>query len=202
MSFRAEVETQVVRTWLWFKGLVARGRATPFLGILSFLESFLIAIPVDPFLAAMVLADRARWVYVATVATLSSTLGAVVGYFIGFFAFDLVRVWFMSAAESSTLLATIVRLFVDHALGLTFAAALTPLPNGPVVLAAGFVGTPFLWFLVAWCLARGIRFYGVAYIVYAFGADTLSRAERVLNISTVALILLVVGWLAYRAAGI
>lgn len=196
------IQTWVLRVWLGFKGLVVRGKAEPYLGALSFFESFLIAVPVDPFLAAMVIADRSKWVRIAAVATVTSTLGAAVGYLIGFFAFDTIGEWFFALTASSAFITKLIALFADHAVVLTFAAALTPIPNGPVVIAAGFVGTPFFWFVCAWAVARALRFFGVAYIVYAFGATTLSISERLINITTVAFTLVVIGWFVYRAAGI
>jgi len=202
MSIVGDIQTYVVRLWLWFKTKVEERKAEPFLVGLSFFESFLIAIPLDPFLAAMVLADRARWKYLAFISAVSSTVGAAVGYIIGFFAFDLIGQWFIGVAAGSDFLSRLVFAFEDHAVMLTFAAALTPLPNGPVVVAAGFVGTNFLWFLIAWAVARALRFFGVAYIVYAFGTQTLSKTERAFNIATVAITLLVLGWFVWRAAGI
>lgn len=202
MTFLAHLQTQFIRMWLGFKDLVVAGRAYPYLAGLSFFESFLIAIPVDPFLAAIVLADRARWIYAACVATISSTLGAIVGYAIGYFAFDLVRDWFFAVSESSRFLQRVVEVFSDNALALTFAAALTPIPNGPIVIAAGFVGTGMLWFVLAWVTARALRFFGVAYIVYAFGQDTLSRSERFLNSATILLALILLGWFMVATSGL
>lgn len=202
MRLIARIQTLILRAWLAFKTAVHKGTAEPYLALLSFLESFLIAIPVDPFLVAMVLADKARWIRIAALATVSSTAGAAVGYLIGFFAFDLVGKWLLSALGTSGLLTKIITLFADHAIILTFAAALTPIPNGPVVVAAGFVGTNFFMFMIAWTVARTLRFFGVAYIVYAFGTDTLSHSERILNISSVALALFIVGWFVYSASGI
>ncbi len=201
MSLLGALQTRALRWWLLFKTLVEKRKAEPVLATLSFLESFLIAIPVDPFLAAMVIADRSRWVWIAFVATASSTVGAVVGYLIGFFAFDILGRYFVAIADTSDLLTRLTSLFSDHAVLLTFAAALTPIPNGPIVVAAGFVGTNFFWFFVAWTIARALRFFGVAYIVYAFGTDTLSSSERMLNISTVALMLILIGWFVWRASG-
>ncbi|MBU6310759.1 hypothetical protein KGO06_02380 [Patescibacteria group bacterium] len=201
MTLLARLQTQIIRYWLGFKDIVVAGRAYPFLAGLSFFESFLIAIPVDPFLAAIVIADRTRWVYAACIATVSSTAGALVGYALGYFAFDLIRDWFFAVSESSRLLQRIVELFSENAVALTFAAALTPIPNGPVVIAAGFVGTALIWFLLAWVVARAIRFFGVAYIVYAFGQDTLSQSERFLNIATIVLALVLLGWFMIAASG-
>lgn len=196
------VQKYFVRLWLWFKGAVQSGKAEPFLWGLSFGESFLFAIPIDAFLAAMVFADRTRWVWLATITTLTSTAGAAVGYLIGFFAFDYLGTWFVGATSSSHMVTRLVALFTDHAEVLTFAAALTPIPNGPIVIAAGFVGTNFFIFLLAWFVGRAVRFYGVAYIAYEFGASSLSRVEKWLKIGTVLLSIIIIGWFVYSAAGI
>lgn len=200
MHFISLLQTRALRWWLWFKTHVHNRNAEPWLGVLSFTESFLIPIPVDPFLVAMVLADRARWVWIATVASVSSTLGAIAGYLIGFFAFDYLGVYFAHVANTSQFIEKMAALFEDHSLTLTFAAALTPIPNAPVVIAAGFLETPFLLFVIAWGSARVIRFFGVAYIVYAFGAETLGKAERLLNIGTVLFVLFAISWVAYYFA--
>lgn len=202
MKIIGNIQLRIVRLWLWFKTAVQAGKAGPFLWALSFGESFLFAIPVDAFLAAMVLADRARWVWLATVTTLTSTAGAAVGYLIGFFAFDYLGAWFAGATDSSAFVTRIIELFTDHAVVLTFAAALTPIPNGPVVIAAGFVGTNFFLFLLAWFIGRAVRFFGVAYIAYQFGAESVSHAEKALKIGTVVLVLFLLGWFVYYAAGI
>ncbi len=202
MSYLGVLETHALRYWLWFKGLVQRRKAEPWLALLGFAESFLIPLPVDPFLAAMVLADRTRWAWVAAIATLSSTAGAVAGYAIGFFAFDYLGTYFAAVTDRSEFVSKMAFLFEDHATVLSFAAALTPIPNAPVVIAAGFLSANLLFFTCAWLVARAIRFFGVAYIMYAFNAEALSRAERALNIGTVLFVLIALGWAVWRVAGI
>lgn len=198
----SEIQLRAVRLWLWFKGQVHNRTAEPWLAALSCAESFLIPIPVDPFLVAMVVADRARWAWLATVATTASLGGALVGYAIGFFAFDYLGTWLAGIVDKSQFIERMTVLFYDNALLLTFAAALTPIPNAPVVIAAGFVSTNVFLFIIAWSLARSIRFFGVAYVVYAFGMDTLTRTERVINVVTVCIALGVLGWVTYIAVGI
>lgn len=202
MSLLSALQIRALRYWLWFKTRVHNRTAEPWLGALAFAESFLIPIPVDPFLVAMIIADRSRWAWTAFIATASSTAGALVGYGIGFFAFDLIGTWFASVTDRSVFVEKMTLLFSEHALPLTFAAALTPIPNAPVVIAAGFVSTNLFLFFLAWAVARAIRFFGVAYIVYAFGIKTLSFAERALNIGTVLLVLFFVGWFAYALSGV
>lgn len=201
-SFITDVEIRALRLWLWFKQKVADRTAEPWFVLLAFLESFFIPVPVDPFMAAIIVADRTRWWRVALLGTVSSTLGAVVGYGIGFFAFDYLGAWFAGVVDKSVYIEKMSLLFSDHALSLTFAAALTPIPNAPIVIAAGFVSTNLLLFAIAWGVARTLRFFGVAYIVYAFGLSTLSHMERVLSIGTVGTVLIVLGWYAYRISGV
>lgn len=201
MSLLAHAQLWFVRLWLWFKERVQNKKAEPWLWLLSFLEGFLPLIPVDPFLAAMVLADRARWYILATIATVSSTIGALTGYAIGYFAFDLIGTWFLEISDTSTFIEKMTLLFTDNAEAIVFAAALTPIPNAPIVIAAGFLGSNLVWFVIAWAVGRTIRFFGVAYIAYAFGLVALSRAERALTVGTVVLVLLIVSALAYTASG-
>jgi membrane protein YqaA with SNARE-associated domain len=201
MTLISTLQTAVLRLWLWFKERVQNRRAEPWLWVLSFLEGFLPLIPVDPFLAAMVLADRARWLWLATIATAASTIGALVGYGIGLFAFDALGAWFIEFSDRSAFVEKMTLLFTDNAEAIVFAAALTPIPNAPVVIAAGFLGSNLFWFVVAWTIGRVLRFFGVAYIVYAFGLSTLSRAERTLTVGTIVLVLVIVSVLAYNASG-
>jgi hypothetical protein len=79
---------------------------------------------------------------------------------------------------------------------LMFAAALTPIPN--IVVLAGFFKMNFIAVVVAWVAGRMLRFYGVAYIVHAFGSETLSRIDRWLNIGTVLFALVFVSWFVTR----
>lgn len=201
MTMLARAQIWFVRLWLWFKERVQNRKAEPWLWLLSFLEGFLPLIPVDPFLAAMVLADRARWYVLAGIATAASTVGALTGYAIGHFAFDLIGAQFLAFSDRSAFLENMTLLFTDNAEAIVFAAALTPIPNAPVVVAAGFLSTNIFWFFLAWALGRIIRFFGVAYVVYAFGLSTLSRVERGLTIGTIVLVLIIVSALAYTASG-
>lgn len=201
VPFLGDVQLRVVRVWLWFKTKVQNRVAEPWLALISFLEGFLPLIPVDPFLAAMVFADRERWLTLAAIATFASTVGAFAGYAIGYFAFDVIGTWFLEISDRSAFIEQMAQLFTDNAWSIVFAGALTPIPNAPIVVAAGFLQMSILNFFIAWTVGRVIRFFGVAYIVYAFGMTALSRAERALTIGTVGLVLIVLSLLAYAASG-
>ena len=65
-------------------------RANTFLAIISFAESSVFPIPPDIMLVPMVLAKRTRAFWIATICTLASVLGGILGYYIGHELYDLV----------------------------------------------------------------------------------------------------------------
>ena len=59
-----------------------------FLGIMSFIESFVFPIPPDVLIIPMTIAKKHEWVKIALIATTGSVLGACLGYFIGYVFFN------------------------------------------------------------------------------------------------------------------
>ena len=74
-------------------GWVRHPHAERYLGGLSFAESSFFPIPPDVMLVPMCLADRARAWRVATITTMTSLRGGIVGYVIGYFSFETVEPW-------------------------------------------------------------------------------------------------------------
>ena len=62
--------------------------AEPILAALCFLEASILPIFPEIMLAPMILADRMRAWRLATICTVSSVLGGLAGYAVGFFLFD------------------------------------------------------------------------------------------------------------------
>ena len=170
------------------------------LTIYSALETIVVPFPVDPFMIAILFTNVKRWRYFAFLTVFGSFVGAVIGYAIGFFAFEAIGHYLLSIAGAEKGFEFVRRVFDENSFLLIFAAALTPVPN--VVIPAGFLKMNFFLFCVAWILGRGLRFFGVAYIVYAYGTTTLSTINRYINIGTVILLLVVLGWVSVRLLGL
>ena len=68
--------------------LAGHKRSKLFLGIISFVESFIFPIPPDVFIIPMTIAKRHEWIKIALIATIGSVLGACLGYFIGYVFFN------------------------------------------------------------------------------------------------------------------
>ena len=69
--------------------LAAHKRSNTFLAILSFTESSFFPIPPDVMIAPMVIAKKNDYLKIFLIATLFSSLGGILGYFIGSYFFDL-----------------------------------------------------------------------------------------------------------------
>ena len=72
----------------WTLRKAGHAKAHWFLAFISFIESSIFPIPPDIILIPMILSNRTRAWFFATICTISSVLGAVVGYLIGLFLFD------------------------------------------------------------------------------------------------------------------
>ena len=75
---------------LYYKSLKLAGHKSSkfFLGLISFIESFIFPIPPDVLIIPMTIAKRKDWLKIAIIATFFSVLGACLGYFIGYVFFN------------------------------------------------------------------------------------------------------------------
>ena len=74
---------------LYFKTIKLAGHKSSkfFLGVISFIESFIFPIPPDVLIITMTIAKKNEWFKIALIATIGSVLGACLGYLIGYVFF-------------------------------------------------------------------------------------------------------------------
>ena len=166
------------------------------LGVISALESACLPIPVDAAAVPMMVVNKTRVWLVATVAWLTSVLGGIAGYLIGFLTYASVGAWLI---ELYGLEAGFQELRVDLAGDLwkgafaIFLGALTPIPFKLICIAAGFMEYNFLMFVLVCLVGRGIRFYGMGLVFYFFGPPLRRLLERNKTEFTIFLVVVVVG---------
>ena len=83
----------IERIYRWVLGLAGRKDAEMALGAVSFAESSFFPIPPDLMLIPMVIARPDRAWRIATICTVGSVLGGILGYFIGAVLYDTVGHW-------------------------------------------------------------------------------------------------------------
>lgn len=128
-------------------------------------------------LAPMALAQpKKAWSY-AFLTTLSSVLGGICGYLLGWLAFDsyihpLIIEWGYSAR-----LDTAIGWFKEYGIGIVFLAGFSPIPYKIFTVSAGFLGMAFIPFILASTVSRGLRFYMVAGLMY-WGGEKMEQQLR------------------------
>ena len=152
------------------------------LAIVSFMESSFFPVPPDVMIVPMVVAKKNRYVKIFLIATLFSTLGAFLGYFIGSTFFDElgVKIFQFYGHNNTDFLKEKFQSSggIFSWLLILFTAAFTPLPFKLVTIFSGFIQFNLIFFFFTCLLARGLRFFIVAYLSFKFGSSFSSFLEK------------------------
>jgi membrane protein YqaA with SNARE-associated domain len=181
------------RMYDWMMGLAGSKRAPHALFGVSFIESSFFPIPPDLMLIPMVLADRRKAWWYATLATVGSVLGGLLGYAIGYYLLDTVGqpvIRFYGLAQKFDQAAT---WFNENGVWVLIAKGMTPIPYKLLTITAGAVKMNLAAFVAASIVARAMRFYLVAGLLYFFGEPIKAFIEKRLTLVTTAFVVLLVG---------
>ena len=144
-----------------------------FLAIVSFMESSFFPIPPDVMIVPMVMAKKNDYLKIFLIATLFSTLGGVLGYFIGSYFLDIgMSVVGFYGYEDKVLslknnLTKGTGLYIW--LATLFLAGFTPLPFKVFTITSGMIGFNLIIFFFICLISRGLRFFIVSYLSFKFG---------------------------------
>ena len=149
-----------------------------YLAILSFAESSFFPIPPDIMIVPMVIAKKNDYLKIFLIATFSSAVGGLLGYFIGSFFLDLA----MGVIELYGYEEKVINLKDNLSsgnnfilfLGTLFLAGFTPLPFKVFTITSGIIGLNIFIFFIVCLVSRGLRFFVVSYLSFKFG-DTFSK---------------------------
>ena len=165
---------------LYSKSLKLAGHKSSkfFLAILSFAESSFFPIPPDIMIVPMVIAKKNDYLKIFLIATFSSAVGGLLGYFIGSFFLDLA----MGVIEFYGYEEKVINLKDNLSsgnnfilfLGTLFLAGFTPLPFKVFTITSGIIGFNIFIFFIVCLVSRGLRFFVVSYLSFKFG-DTFSK---------------------------
>jgi membrane protein YqaA with SNARE-associated domain len=166
------------------------------LSFISFADSSFLPIIPDILLAPMVLARPARWLWLATLTTVTSVVGGLVGYAIGHYLMEAILPWFERIGWHDEYLAT-AAWFATYGVWIVIAKGLTPIPFKILTITAGAVGMPVIPFLIASIVSRSMRFYLVAGAVRFAGPGAepwMRRNVEPIGWALTAAIVAFVGW--------
>jgi membrane protein YqaA with SNARE-associated domain len=186
----------------------AHRRAPLILGVLSFFEAIIFPVMPEVMLGPMCLAQPKRGFWFATISLACSMVGAVVGYLLGHYAFELARPlfdllgWSAGIDEWVVKLSAMVRESPWKAFWALVLAGFVPIPMKFFTWAAGVVGMPMLPFLCGMAIGRGKRVFLLA-LALRIGGERVDAALRKyiepLGWIALAILAALVGWLVLGA---
>ncbi len=157
------------------------------LALNSFIESFFLVPPPDFLLITMDLANPQKALYYATVCTIFSALGGVMGYLIGLFGGRPVfNFLFKNKHEQFD---NVERLYNKYGTLAVFFSAFTPIPYKVFTIASGILNMNFPKFFLASFFGRGLRFFIVSIVLMLFGPAIKKYIELVIIAVTIIIIL-------------
>ena len=173
--------------------LAARKDALWALAAVAFIESSVFPVPPDVLLIPMVLAARDRaWRY-AAVCTIASVLGGTLGYAIGAFLFETAGRPLLELYGYAQKFEQFSARYNEWGAWIVFVAGVTPFPYKVITIASGTTGLDPVVFTVASVLARGLRFFLVAALLWWVGPPIRDFIERRLAMVTTAFCVLLLG---------
>ena len=180
-------------------GLAARRDAVWALAAIAFIESSVFPVPPDVLLIPMVLAARDRAWRFAAVCTIASVLGGMLGYAIGHFLFEGLGRPILEFYGYAEKFGDFQGRYNEWGAWIVFIAGVTPFPYKVITIASGVTALDPWTFSIASVLARGLRFFLVAGLLWWIGPPVRDFIERRLGLlATLFCVLLVGGFVVIR----
>lgn len=181
------------RLYDWTMSLARTRHAERALAGISFAESSFFPIPPDVLLIPMVLAKRAAWLRYALICTVASVVGALAGYAIGAFLYELVGNPILAFYNAEASFGKLTQWYnVWGGWGVLF-AAVTPFPYKVLTIFSGATGLSIPVFIAVSVVGRGLRFFLVSWLLYRFGEPIRGFIEKRLTLVTTGFLAAIVG---------
>lgn len=181
------------RLYDWTLSLSAHRHALWALAFVSFVESSFFPIPPDLLMIPMILAMPSRAWLIALVATVSSVVGGLFGYFIGAVLFDTVGQWIFDLYGKEDAVTAFNDRFNEWGAWAVLVAGVTPFPYKVITIMSGWTGLSIPVFIVASIVARGLRFFVLAALLWKFGPPIRTFIEKYLGLLFTAFVVLLLG---------
>jgi len=177
----------------WTMAQATHPRALWILAFVAFVESSVFPIPPDVLMIPMILARPKQAWLIALVALVASVAGGIFGYVIGAFAFDQIGAPMLEAMGKGAAMEAFNTRFNDFGFWPVLIAGITPFPYKVITIMSGWTGLPLGTFIVTSIIARGMRFFLIAALLYKFGAPVRDFIERRLGLVFIIFVVLLLG---------
>ena len=191
---------------LYFKTIKLAGHKSSkiFLGIMSFIESFIFPIPPDVLIIPMTIAKKQDWIKIALIATIGSLLGACLGYFIGYVFFNEIgiKIFELYGVDNTSFLKDKMSSEGGTIAWITLLAiaGFSPIPFKLLTITSGFVHFNLFYFIIISLITRGSRFFLISFLIGNFGSAMKKIIEKkLLKFSIIlSIVLIIFAYLIYK----
>ena len=178
----AEPRSIVRRLYDWCMAAAHKPHAMWSMGAISFAESSFFPVPPDVMLIPMALARPERAYAMAAWCTLTSVAGGVAGYAIGALLYDSVGAWLMQIYGYTDKVESFRAAYAEWGALIILLKGVTPIPYKIVTITSGFAGYNLALFVVFSIIARGIRFFLLAFLLHRYGVRARYFIEKRLGL--------------------
>jgi len=177
----------------WTLSLAGHPRALWALAVIAFVESSFFPIPPDVLMIPMIIAAPTRAFRIAAVATVASVLGGLFGYAIGALLFETVGQPILDFYGKTDAFDSFATRYNDWGAWAVLIAGVTPFPFKVITIASGTTGLSLPVFILSAVLARALRFFAVAALLWKFGPPIRDFIEKRLGLMFVIFCVLLIG---------
>lgn len=177
----------------WTMSLAESRYALWALAAVAFVESSFFPIPPDVLLIPMIIAAPRKAFLFAAIATVASVLGGLFGYFIGYALFDTIGQLILEFYGKAAYFEEFRTRYNEWGAWAVLIAGVTPFPFKVITIASGVTALNLPVFIVASIVARALRFFLVAALLYRFGAPIRDFIERRLGLVFIAFCVILLG---------
>lgn len=143
---------------------LARWWYAPLLGLLSFVDHFIVIFPVDGMLISSILLKKERWFRMTFWTWVGSSLGAIlVAVLAAWYGLPFVESFFPDLMNTG-FWKWALEFFSHHGLWLLFISGILPLAQQPAAIIVGLAGSPLDRVAMVLFLARGLKFFVLGFI--------------------------------------
>ena len=177
----------------WVLGFAERPEGERALFLIAFAEASFFPIPPDMLLIPLAVGAPGKALRFASVCTVGSVLGAMLGYLLGLQFYEVLGRRIIEFYGAQDGYQQTRELYQNWDAIVVAVAGFTPIPYKVFTIAAGVFHINFLTFLLASLLSRGARFFLVGGLILWFGPEIKRFMDRYFNLLTVVFGVLMIG---------
>ena len=180
----------------WTMSLAQSRYALWALAVVAFVESSFFPIPPDVLMIPMIIARPSRAFIIAGIATLASVMGGLFGYYIGFALMETIGQPILEFYGKGEKFADFAQTYNEWGAWAVLVAGVTPFPFKVITIASGVTQLSLPLFITFAIIARSLRFFLVAVLLWKFGEPIRDFIEKRLGLMFILFCVLLIGGFA------